>query len=175
MSTPRSVALERLAYTLAAPVLAVAPNLYPDSPVNQVVQLAGAAGVGGWVLAYRDGGQGSGRKLLRWSPLVLAAAVDVAAKSTTGWGPWWLDGLLATSWAAAGLFVLPFSRHARSRHRPALAAPAVQLQSAPATEALPAPDNTDLLTRGARLLWEAAGMPARTHIVTATRHEGMQH
>ncbi|MFE7077235.1 chromosome segregation protein ParM [Streptomyces sp. NPDC057620] len=174
MSTPRSVALERLAYTLAAPVLAVAPNITPDSPVNQVVQLAGAAGVGGWVLAYRDGGQGAGRKLLRWSPLVLAAAVDVAAKSTTGWGPWWLDGLLATSWAAAGLFVLPFSRHARSRHRPALATPAPQLQPAPATEALPAPDNTDVLTRGARLLWEAAGMPARTHIVKADRHEDMQ-
>ena len=42
MTTPRSVALERLAYTLAAPMLAVAPNLYPDSPVNQVVQIGRA-------------------------------------------------------------------------------------------------------------------------------------
>ncbi|MDQ1033633.1 hypothetical protein QFZ75_000049 [Streptomyces sp. V3I8] len=174
MSTPRSVALERLAYTLAAPVLAVAPNITPDSPVNQVVQLAGAAGVGGWFLACRDGGQGSGRKILRWSPLVLAAAVDVAAKSTTGWGPWWLDGLLAASWAAAGLVVLPFSRHARTRHRPALGIPAAQLQPAP-TGPPPAPDGADLLTRDARLLWEAAGMPARTHIVSATRHPHMQH
>ena len=83
-------------------MLAVAPNLYPDSPVNTVVQLAGAAGIGGWVLAAKSEEHGSGRKILRWSPLVLAAAVDVAAKSTNGWGPWWLDGLLAAGWAAAG-------------------------------------------------------------------------
>lgn len=68
MSTPRSVVLERLAYTLAAPVLAVAPNVYPDSPVNQVVQLAGAAGIGGWILAAKSDAHGAGRKILRWSP-----------------------------------------------------------------------------------------------------------
>jgi hypothetical protein len=113
VSTPRSVALERLAYTLAAPVLAVAPNVYPDSPVNSVVQLAGAAGIGGWVLAAKSDEPGAGRKILRWSPLVLAAAVDVAAGHTTGFGPYWLDALLAATWAAAGSFVLPFSRHAR--------------------------------------------------------------
>ncbi|MCF3148619.1 chromosome segregation protein ParM, partial [Streptomyces platensis] len=102
MTTPRSVALERLAYTLAAPVLAVAPNVFPDSPVNQVVQLAGAAGIGGIFLAAKSGEPGAGRKILRWSPLVLAAAVDVVARFTPGWGPYWLDGLLAAGWAGAG-------------------------------------------------------------------------
>ncbi|MGW2612176.1 chromosome segregation protein ParM [Streptomyces mirabilis] len=177
MSTPRSVVLERLAYTLAAPVLAVAPNVYPDSPVNTVVQLAGAAGIGGWFLAAKSEETGAGRKILRWSPLVLAAAVDVAAKHTPGWGPWWLDGLLAAGWAAAGSVVLPFSRHARRHHRPALATPALQLQPAEVPELSPAlvDDGADLLTREARMLWENAGMPARTHIVKATRHPGMQH
>ncbi|GAA2500879.1 chromosome segregation protein ParM [Streptomyces thermolineatus] len=178
MTTPRSVALERLAYTLAAPVLAVAPNLSPDSPVNQVVQLAGAAGIGGIVLAAKSEQTGAGRKILRWAPLVLAAAVDVAAKTTTGFGPYGLDGLLATGWAAAGCLVLPYSRHARRRHRPALAAPAQQPVPA---EAAPEPavalpdDGADLLTREARMLWERAGMPARTHVVKATRHPGMRH
>jgi hypothetical protein len=176
-TTPRSVALERLAYTLAAPVLAVAPNVYPDSPVNAVVQLAGAAGIGGIFLAARSDEPGAGRKILRWSPLVLAAAVDVAAKTTTGWGPWWLDALLAAGWAAAGSFVLPFSRHARRRHRPALAAPAPQLKPVEAPEPTVAQpdDGADQLTREARMLWERAGMPARTHIVKATRHPGMRH
>ncbi|MGA5171131.1 MULTISPECIES: hypothetical protein [Streptomyces] len=178
MTTPRSVALERLAYTLAAPVLAVAPNLYPDSPVDSVVQLAGAAGIGGIILAAKSEETGAGRKILRWAPLVLAAAVDVAAKNTVGWGPYWLDGLLAAGWAAAGLLVLPYSRHARRRHRPALAAPVPQ--PAPA-EAAPEPspalpdDGADPLTREARMLWERAGMPARTHVVKATRHPGMRH
>ncbi|MCF3105405.1 chromosome segregation protein ParM [Streptomyces roseoverticillatus] len=177
MSTPRSVVLERLAYTLAAPVLAVAPNAYPDSPVNTVVQLAGAAGFSGWILAARSEATGAGRKILRWSPLVLASAVDIAAKTTTGWGPYWLDGLLATGWAAVGSLVLPFSRHARRRHRPALAAPAPELRPAPLPEPSPAQpdDGADQLTRQARMLWERAGMPARTHIVSATRHPAMRH
>ncbi|MFG2352005.1 chromosome segregation protein ParM [Streptomyces phaeochromogenes] len=177
MATPRSVVLERLAYTLAAPVLAVAPNVTPDSPVNTVVQLAGAAGIGGWVLAYQGGEQGSGRKILRWSPLVLAAAVDVAAKSTNGWGPWWLDGLLAAGWAAAGSIVLPFSRHARRHHRPALAAPAL----APAQpETVPVAswqldDGASIFTRQVRQLWERAGNPGRTIVVKAVPHTGMPH
>ncbi|MFJ8870782.1 chromosome segregation protein ParM [Streptomyces sp. NPDC102473] len=178
MSTPRSVVLERLAYTLAAPVLAVAPNLYADSPVNQVIKLAGAAGIGGWILASKAEKTGAGRKILRWSPLVLAAAIDVTAGQTTGWGPYWLDGLLAAAWAAAGCTVLPFARHARRRHRPALAAPAPQLQPAEAVAepAVVQPDDgADHLTRDARMLWEKAGMPARTHIVKATRHPGMRH
>ncbi|MGY1503652.1 chromosome segregation protein ParM (plasmid) [Streptomyces sp. QTS52] len=176
MTTPRSVALERLAYTLAAPVLAVAPNIYPDHPVNQVVQLAGAAGIGGWFLAAKSEEHGAGRKILRWSPLVLAAAVDVAAKTTTGWGPYWMDALLAAGWAAAGYLVMPFSRHARRRHRPAVAAPAPQPVPAEAIEESVAQpdDGADLLTRDARVLWEQAGMPARTHIVKATRHPGMR-
>lgn len=178
MTTPRSVALERLAYTLAAPVLAVAPNLYPDSPVNQVVQLAGAAGIGGIFLAAKSEETGAGRKILRWALLVLAAAVDVAAKTTTGWGPYWMDGLLAAGWAVAGYLVMPYSRHARRRHRPAVAAPAPQLAPAEAapepTVALP-DDDADRLTHEARMLWERAGMPARTHVVKATRHPGMRH
>lgn len=178
MSTPRSVALERLAYTLTAPVLAVAPNLYPDSPVNQIVQLAGAAGIGGLLLAARPETTGAGRKILRWSPLVLAAAIDTAAGHNTGFGPYGLDVLLAAGWAAAGWLVMPFSRHTRRRHRPALAAPAPVAQPAPARAepAVAVPDDgADLLTRDARTLWEQAGMPARTHIVKATRHPGMRH
>lgn len=177
MTTPRSVALERLAYTLAVPVLAVAPNLYPDSPVNQVVQLAGAAGIGGWILAGRSDEPGAGRKILRWSPLVLAAAVDVAAKHTPGWGPYWLDGLLAAGWAAAGYLVMPFSRHTRRRHRPALAAPAPQMAptETPEPSVAQPDDGADQLTREARMLWERAGMPARTHVVKATRHTAMRH
>ncbi|MEW2577749.1 chromosome segregation protein ParM [Streptomyces syringium] len=177
MATPRSVTLERLAYTLAAPVLAVTPNLYPDSPVNQVVQLAGAAGIGGWVLAAKSDEPGAGRKILRWTPLVAAAAIDVAAKNTVGWGPYGMDGLLAAGWAAVGLLVLPYSRHTRRRHRPALAAPVPQ--PAPA-EVLEEPvaavdDGADLLTREVRMLWENAGMPGRTHVVKATRHPGQRH
>ncbi|MGW3269048.1 chromosome segregation protein ParM [Streptomyces sp. NPDC001056] len=176
MSVPRSVALERTLYTLAAPVLAAAPNIAPDSPVNTVVQLAGAAGIGGWVLAAKSDEPGAGRKILRWSPLVLAAAVDVAAKNTPGVGPWCLDVLLAAGWAAAGLLVLPFSRHTRRHHRPALAAPvpAPQLQPA-APEPSPAQpeDGADSFTRQVRWLWENRGMPGRTIVVKATPHPGM--
>ncbi|GGN41270.1 chromosome segregation protein ParM [Streptomyces fuscichromogenes] len=178
MTTPRSVTLERLAYTLAAPVLAVAPNLYPDSPVNQVVQLAGAAGIGGWILAAKSDEPGAGRRILRWCPLVLAAAVDVAAGHTTGWGPYGMDALLAAGWAAAGWTVMPFSRHARRRHRPALATPTSQL--APATEPeqpvqTDPDDGANLFTREARMLWVRAGNPARTHIVKAVPDPGMPH
>ncbi|MFJ6785579.1 chromosome segregation protein ParM [Streptomyces yangpuensis] len=177
MTTPRSVALERLAYTLAAPVLAVAPNVYPGSPVNQVVQLAGAAGFCGWVLAAKSDRPGAGGRILRWSPLVLAAAIDITAMNTIGWGSWWLDGLLATGWAAAGCVVVPYSRHTRRRHRSALAVPAAQLAPVAAFEPSPAQvdDGADLLTRDARMLWERAGMPGRTHIVKATRHPGQRH
>ncbi|MGW2952782.1 chromosome segregation protein ParM [Streptomyces eurythermus] len=178
MSVSRSAALERALYTLAAPVLAAAPNFYPDSPVNTVVQLAGAAGVGGWVLAAKSDEPGTGRKILRWSPLVLAAAVDVAARNTPGWGPYCLDALLAAGWAAAGWLVMPFSRHTRRRHRPALAAPAPQLQPAvPEPEFSPAQpnDGADHFTRQVRRLWETRGMPGRTIVVKATPHEGMPH
>ncbi|MFG2463347.1 chromosome segregation protein ParM [Streptomyces sp. NPDC048523] len=175
MSVPRSVALERTFYTVTAPVLAAAPNLFADNPVNTVVQLAGAAGVGGWVLASKSDESGAGRKILRWSPLVFAAAVDVAARNTIGWGPWCLDGLLAAGWAAAGLLVMPFSRHTRRRHRPALAAPAPAPQLQPAHEPSPAQpdDGADAFTRQVRWLWEARGLPGRTIVVKATPHAGM--
>jgi hypothetical protein len=177
VSVPRSVALERTLYTLAAPVLAAAPNLYSDSPVNTVVQLAGAAGIGGMFLAVKSDDSGTGRKLLRWSPVVLAAAVDVAARHTIGWGPWCLDALMAAAWAGAGWMVMPFSRHARRRHRPALAAPAPAKQLQPAPEQTPArpDDGASAFTRQVRLLWENRGMPGRTIVVTATPHEGMPH
>ncbi|MZF88261.1 chromosome segregation protein ParM [Streptomyces sp. SID5643] len=177
MSVPRSVALERTLYTLAAPVLAAAPNLYPDSPVNTVVQLAGAAGIGGWVLAYKSDEPGTGRKFLRWSPLVLAAAVDVAAKNTIGWGPWCMDALLAAGWAAAGLLVMPFSRHTRRHHRPALAAPAPapQLQPSPEPSPVQLDDGADHFTRQVRQLWENRGLPGRTIVIKATPHPGMRH
>ncbi|MCY0921132.1 chromosome segregation protein ParM [Streptomyces sp. H27-G5] len=175
MSVPRSVALERTFYTLTAPVLAAAPNLFADSPVNTVVQLAGAAGVGGWILAAKSDDAGAGRKILRWSPLVLAAAVDIAARNTVGWGPYCLDGILAASWATAGLLVMPFSRHARRRHRPALAAPAPapQLQAAPEPSLAQPDDGADAFTRQVRWLWEARGLPGRTIVITATPHPGM--
>ncbi|MFF5893845.1 chromosome segregation protein ParM [Streptomyces globisporus] len=178
MPVPRSVVLERLAYTLTAPVLAAAPNLYPDSPVNQVVQLAGAAGIGGWFLAAKSDGPGTGRKILRWSPLVLAAAVDVTAKVTTGFGPWWMDGLLAGGWAAAGWIVSPFSRHTRRSNRPALASPtpAARLQPATAESAQALPDDgADVFTRRVRALWARAGNPGRTQVVTAVPHPGTDH
>ncbi|MGY1583856.1 chromosome segregation protein ParM [Streptomyces sp. MN13] len=177
MSVPRSVALERTLYTLAAPVLAAAPNVSPDSPVNTVVQWAGVVGIGGWVLAVKSDEPGAGRKILRWSPLVLAAAVDVAAKNTIGWGPWCLDALLGAGWAAAGLLVLPFSRHTRRHHRPALATPAPVPQLRPAPEPEPSPaqpdDGADPFTRQVRRLWENRGMPGRTIVVKATPHPGM--
>jgi hypothetical protein len=171
--------LERLAYTLAAPVLAAAPNLAPDSPVNSVVLLAGAVGVGGSFIAAKSW-EGAGRKILRLSPLTLAAAVDVAARCTSGsgsiWG-WTCGAGLAALWAAAGYVVAPWSRHARPGHRPALAVPAPQPQLRPAspepTPAVP-DDGADQLTCQARMLWERAKMPGRTHIVTVTRHPGMR-
>ncbi|WP_327389412.1 chromosome segregation protein ParM [Streptomyces microflavus] len=177
MSVPRSVALERTLYTVTAPVLAAAPNLFADSPVNTVVQVAGAAGVGAWVLAARPQTTGAGRKILRWSPLVLAAAINTVAGHTSGFGPYGLDGILAAGWAAAGLLVMPFSRHTRRRHRPALAAPApapqLQPASAPEPSAAQPDDGADPLTRQVRWLWENRGMPGRTIVVTVDPHEGM--
>ncbi|WP_328335806.1 chromosome segregation protein ParM [Streptomyces sp. NBC_00455] len=168
MSTPRSVVLERIAYTLAAPVLAAAPNIDPTGPVNTVVLLASAAGIGGSVLALNSD-EGAGRKLVRWSPLTMAAAVDVAAQITPGWG--W-DALIAAGWAAAGLLVLPLSRHARRRFRPALGyTPAPQLRPAPAPPVVP-DDGADKFTQGVRHIWERAGMPGRTYVVKASPHPG---
>ncbi|MEU5314416.1 chromosome segregation protein ParM [Streptomyces sp. NPDC021562] len=177
MSSPRPVVLERLAYTLAAPALAVAPNVAPDGAVNTSILLAGAVGAAGTFLAAKSDEPGTGRKLLRWSPLVLAAAVDVAAHHTTGWGPMGLDAWLAAGWLAAGWTVLPFSRLTRRRHRPALATPTPQL-----AEAAPAPqpaavedDGASTFTRAVRQLWERAGNPGKTIVVKAIPHDGEPH
>ncbi|WP_329453180.1 chromosome segregation protein ParM (plasmid) [Streptomyces sp. NBC_01724] len=167
MSIPRSVVVERIAYTLAAPVLATLPNIAPDGPTNTVVLLAGAFGIGGAVLAVKSE-EDTGPKLVRLSPVLLAAAVDVAAQFTPGWG--W-DALLAAGWAAAGWLVLPLSRSARRRFRPALGyTPAPQLQPAPEPALVQADDGTDSFTRRVRILWERAGAPGRTVVVKATPH-----
>ncbi|MFJ8158877.1 chromosome segregation protein ParM [Streptomyces sp. NPDC094468] len=177
MSSPRPVVLERLAYTLAAPVLAAAPNLAPDAAVNTVVVLAGAAGAVGSYVAVKSDEPGTGRRLLRWSPLTIAAAVDVAAHHTTGWGPFGLDAWLAAGWLAAGWTVLPFSRLTRRRHRPALAAPLpqpVEAAAAPVPQPV-ADDGASTFTRQVRQLWERAGNPGRTIVVKAIPHDGMPH
>lgn len=172
MSLPRSVALERIAYTLAAPVLAAAPNIDPQSPVNTVIVLAGAAGGVGSLYALRSDDK-AGRWLVRLSPLTLGAAIDLAAQSTPGWG--W-DAALAVGWAAAGWAVLPLSRGARRKVRRAITAPAPALQLAPAPAAVPAPvSDADAFTRGVQGIWERAGSPGRTHVAKATRHPGMPH
>jgi hypothetical protein len=36
-------------------------------------------------------------------------------------------------------------------------------------------DGADLLTQQVRMMWEAAGLPGRTHVVKATRHPGQRH
>ncbi|WP_394427454.1 chromosome segregation protein ParM [Streptomyces sp. SGAir0957] len=175
---PRAAALERLAYTLAAPVLAAAPNLDPNGPVTASIAGAGVIGIGGIAAASKSLEEGRGRKILRWLPLPLAAAVDVAATYTPGFGPWYCDAVAATAFAAAGWLVMPMSRHARRHHRPALAAPltAPQLQEAPAATApTPIHDGADPLTWGMQQMWERAGMPARTIVVKAERHKGRIH
>ncbi|WP_410540530.1 chromosome segregation protein ParM [Streptomyces sp. KL2] len=176
MSIPRSVALERAAYTLTAPVLAAAPNLAPDGAVNTIVLLAGAAGVGGTLLAVKET-EGTGRKIMRWSPAVSALAVDITAMTTPGWG--W-DVALAAAWAAAGSVIAPLSRTTRRRFRPALAAaPAPQLQPtprpAPAPPSVGAHLDGDDFTRGVRHLWDRAGDPGQTTVVHVDRHPGTTH
>ncbi|MEU3522051.1 chromosome segregation protein ParM [Streptomyces sp. NPDC006654] len=177
MSSPRPVVLERLAYTLAAPALAVAPNVAPGGAVNTSILLAGAAGAAGTFLAAKSDEPGAGRKILRWTPLTLAAAVDIAARHTTGWGPMDLDAWLAAGWLAAGWTVLPFSRLARRRHRPALATPVPQLaEAAPAPQPAPVPDDgASTFTRAVRQLWERAGNPGKTIVIKAIPHDGMPH
>ncbi|MET9497434.1 chromosome segregation protein ParM [Streptomyces sp. NPDC006552] len=172
---PRAAALERLAYTLAAPVLAAAPNLDPGGPVTTSIAAAGVIGVGG-IAAASKSLEGRGRKILRWLPLPLAAAIDVAASYTPGYGPWYCDVTAAAVFTAAGWLVMPMSRHARRHHRPALAAPltTLQLQEAPAAPA-PVDHGGDALTWGMQQMWERAGMPARTVVVKAERHPGRTH
>ncbi|MEW1911284.1 chromosome segregation protein ParM [Kitasatospora sp. NPDC085895] len=180
MPTPRAVVFERALYIAAAPFLGAAANLPQDHPMHTAVVLAGGAGVVGCVAVAAKSTEGTGRKLMRLSPLALAAAVEVAASAVPGWG--W-DALFAGVWAAAGCIVLPLSRTSR-RLKPALAAtpvppPLPAAAPAPAAStAAPAPvpaDGADALTRGVRGLWERADNPGRTHVVTATRHPGKRH
>ncbi|WP_172387700.1 chromosome segregation protein ParM [Streptomyces sp. MNP-20] len=175
-----SVALESLAYTAAAPLLAVAPNLSPDGTLNTLVLLSGGAGALGCAVVassdatrHRQGARG--RRLLRLSPLVAGAGVDLVCASTPGWG--WggvLDACLAAGWWATGCLVKPLSRHTRRSMRPAPGTP--RLPPAPGT-ADPVPafqdtDGADLFTREVRLLWQRAGMPGRTLVVKAIPHPG---
>lgn len=175
MNIPRSVALERLGYTLAAPALAIAPNVDPHGALNTVLLLAGATGAVGSVVAHRSG-EGVGRKLVRLSPLVAALIADVVEQMTPGWC-WGADLLIAAGWAVTGWHVLPLSRSARRNGRPALgyvAAP--QLQAAP-TGPVPAPvqvdDGASAFTASVRALWENSGSPGRTVVVKANAHQGM--
>ncbi|MEJ8632003.1 chromosome segregation protein ParM [Streptomyces sp. MS2.AVA.5] len=174
MSVPRSVALERTLYTLAAPVLAAAPNVFPDGAVTTGLALAGAAGAASVVHAATSRTPGSGRRILRAMPLALVAAVDVAAMFTPGWHA---DALIAAGWALLCGGLAPWSRTGRTHHRPALATPAPAMALPVVHE--PAPlhplDDADLLTIRARQLWERHGTPGGTLIITATPHEGMPH
>ncbi|MFB7453489.1 chromosome segregation protein ParM [Streptomyces sp. NPDC056194] len=181
MVLPRSVALERLAYTLTAPALALIPNLTPDGPANIALLLAGAAGTANAIHAGTSRLPGSGQRILRSLPLALAAGVDLAAVWTPGYGPWQTDALLAAGWVlACGVFA-PLSRTSRRGHRPALAAPAplipavpaqtaLPVQAAPAKESLHPEDGASLYTRSAREVWERAGLPGGTLLVKAIPH-----
>ncbi|MFH8736849.1 chromosome segregation protein ParM [Streptomyces sp. NPDC017964] len=171
MSIPRSVVLERLAYTTAVPVIAVAPNLSPGGAPNTVVLVAGAAAVAGiiceWVAGIRGTANGAGRKIVRMSPVAAAGLIDLAAAWTPGWCRG-ADVAAAVAWGLGYWYLLPLSRHTRRRHRPALgAAPAPAPERA--VEAAPN-DGANLYTRQVRLLWERAGMPGRTIVVKASPH-----
>jgi len=167
---PRSVVLERLAYVTAAPVLAAVPNIVPDGTADIVLKLGTAAVsvIGGVVAANAD--EGKGRKIVRLSPVVTALAIDIAAVNTTSW--YW-DALMAAGWAAVGWLVLPWSKSARSRHRPALAhTPPPQLAAAqpapaPARKAAVDPDTDQI-----QAMWEHAGSPADTVVDRVIPHPG---
>nr|WP_155073649.1 chromosome segregation protein ParM [Streptomyces taklimakanensis] len=165
--------MERWGYALTAPALVIAPNASPDGTINGAVLAAGAAATALAAKRLHDGDTGTGRTLLRLSPLITALAVDVTALHTNGW---LLDTLLATGWAAALAALAPLSRTAKRR---ALTAPNT---TAPAlttdTTAPPAAATTgvgDDFTRGVQHLWERAGNPGRTVIVHVDRHPGTAH
>ncbi|SEE61463.1 chromosome segregation protein ParM [Streptomyces sp. TLI_105] len=181
MVLPRSVALERLAYTLTAPALAIAPNLTPDGPANIAVLLAGAAGAANLIHAATSRLPGSGQRIVRSFPLALAAGVDLAAVWTPGYGPVQTDVLLAAGWALLCGALAPLSRAGRRGHRPA---PVTELPAVPAApvpaallawaeaakEPLHPEDAASLYTRSARELWERAGLPGGTLLVKAIPH-----
>ncbi|MFD9047807.1 chromosome segregation protein ParM [Streptomyces zaomyceticus] len=181
MFLPRSVALERLAYALTAPAVAVTPNLSPDGPANIALLLAGAAGTANAIVAATSRLPGSGQRILRSLPLALAAGADLTAVWTPGYGPWQSDVLLAAGWALLCGAFAPLSRTSRRGHRPALDTQISALPTVPAPAALPAPaspvkeplhpeDGAPLYTRSARDLWERAGLPGGTLLVKAIPH-----
>lgn len=169
---PRSVALERAAYTLAGPALAAAPNIDPHGPWNAAVLLAGALGTARAIYRLCTRGPGTGLSLLRMSPAVAALAVDVAAMSSAGWG--W-DVMAAEAWSVAGALIAPFSR-TRSR------VPVVVPQLLPVRQEQPAPapvpvvpDPVSAFKQGVARLWERAGRPGDTVIEHVEPHEGTEH
>ncbi|WP_435206992.1 chromosome segregation protein ParM, partial [Streptomyces sp. bgisy104] len=186
MFLPRSVALERLAYTLAAPALALAPNLTPDGPANIALLLPGVVGTGNMIHTATSRVPGSGQRIIRSLPLVLAAGVDLAAVWTPGYGPMQTDVLLAAGWALLCGVLAPLSRTGRRGHRPAAVTELPAVPAAPAlVAALPAPaapvkeplhpeDGATLYTRSARDLWERAGLPGGTLLVKAIPHPDTQ-
>ncbi|MFZ3562822.1 chromosome segregation protein ParM [Streptomyces sp. BH097] len=170
---PRAAALERLAYTLAAPALATAPNLDPSGPVTASIAGLGVIGAAG-IAVSTNATEGRGRKILRWIPPALAGAIDVVASYTPGTGPAAMDLIMAGVWAAAGWAVMPYAKHSRRHNRPSLAnTPRMELEPAPEPPTPAQPDDgASELTRGVRGMWERAGMPGRTIVIRADRHEG---
>ncbi|MDX3232520.1 chromosome segregation protein ParM [Streptomyces sp. ME19-01-6] len=170
--TPRSVVLERWGYVAAAPVLVVAPNASSDGTVNGLILTAGAAATAWAAKLVFSAGHDIGRALVRLSPLVSALAIDIAAMETTGWG--W-DALMAGGWTMLGCLLSPLSKTSR-RGRPARVA-IPQLVAATPRETPPQPvtDQADNFLQDVRHLWARAGMPGRTIVVHAHRHEGMPH
>jgi hypothetical protein len=160
---------ERAVYTAAAPALAVLPNVAPHGGANLTVLAAGGlATLGGGTAVMRS--NTPGRTIMRLSPLVAGLAVDVTAMCTPGWG--W-DALAAAGWAMAGWVIVPLTRTARRRHRPALdwrPATAIDVAPVPATA-----EGGDAFTAAVRALWQRAGNPAGTSVAHARPHEGMPH
>jgi len=171
---PRSVVLERTAYTLAGPLLAAAPNMDPHGPLNAVVLAAGAIAAAWSAHRVHTRADRAGRTLIRLSPLVVALGLDVAAMQTGGWG--W-DALLATGWALGSAALAPLSR---TRRRVPVLVPELPPTQEPQPTPVPvATEETDLggsdFTRGVRHLWKRAGSPGRTVVVTVDPHEGTLH
>ncbi|GAA2815199.1 chromosome segregation protein ParM [Kitasatospora paracochleata] len=172
-----AVKLERILYVAAAPFLGAAANLPAHHPVTDTVNLAGGIGVVATVAVVCKEKDNAGRRLVQWSPLTLAAAVEYAARHTAG-AQW--DWVMAGGWAMLCCAVVPISRSTgryRRRRRALAAAPAAKALAA-APEPAPQPvtdDGADAYTRGVRQLWERAGSPARTHVVVAKPHPHQPH
>lgn len=176
---PRSVALERLTYTLTAPILAAAPNLTGPFAHDANLAVLAAGGIAtAFAAAAVRGHEGAGRKIMRLSPAIAAAVVELIGLKTHGYK---LDAGLVAAWLGAACAVSPWSRHAR-RYRPSLANTPTRAQIAaattqaaiPAVPTVPTPvsDGASTYTQQIRHLWDRAGNPARTTVAKATRHDG---